>query len=61
MIEFEVSEHEFCLIEEDSGLSPEHMEFVLLNYERGCEDEGSYQSLDEINEMEFYQNNPTLD
>lgn len=36
-----VSEHEFCLIDDDSGLSPDHSEFILLNSERGCEETGN--------------------
>ena len=34
---------------------------MLLNYQRECENEGSYQSLDEMNEITFYENNLALD
>lgn len=45
---FAVSEYEFCLIDEDSGLTPDRVEFVLLNQKRGCADAGPYHTLDSI-------------
>lgn len=43
-------------------MTPGHSEFVLLNYERECEEIGeNYQTLDEMTEIEFYANNPNLD
>lgn len=45
---FAVSEYEFCLIDEDGGLTPDRVQFVLLNQRRGCADPGVYQTLDSI-------------
>ena len=39
--DFKVSEYEFCLISEDSGLHPDHSDFLLLNIERGCAETGN--------------------
>lgn len=57
---FRVSEHEFCLIEEDTGLNPDHSDFILLNIERGCAQVGNLSQLDFLTQKEFYQNNANL-
>ena len=57
---FAASEYEFCQIYQDSGLDPDHSDFLLLNYPRGCAGKGNYTLLDSMNEISFYQNNPRL-
>ena len=36
IIKFKVSEFEFCLMDEDSGLDLDHSDFILLSETRGC-------------------------
>lgn len=40
-----VSEYEFCQIDTDTGLDPQHSDFVLLKYARGCAKAGNYSRL----------------
>ena len=47
-IKFAVSEYQFCQMDQDSGLTPNHSDFVLLNYARGCGREGNYTALDSM-------------
>jgi hypothetical protein len=44
----------------DSGLSPEHSDFVLLKFARGCAREGNYTLMDQMTEIDFYNNNANL-
>lgn len=60
VVKFAVSEGQFCKINEDTGVSENHMDFVLLSVPRGCAEEGNYSLIDEITEYEFYNNNPSL-
>lgn len=60
IVKFSVSEGEFCQINEDTGLSGSHEDFVLLSVPRGCASEGNYTEIDEISEYQFYNNNPSL-
>ena len=34
--QFTVSEYNFCLINEDTGIDPDHRDFILLTKNRGC-------------------------
>jgi hypothetical protein len=60
VIKFTVSEGEFCQINDDTGVSGNHVDFVLLSVPRGCASEGNYTQIDEITELQFYNNNPAL-
>lgn len=44
----------------DTGLTPDHSDFVLLNYARGCAREGNFTLMDQMTEIDFYQNNANL-
>jgi hypothetical protein len=57
---FAVSEYEFCLIDTDSGLSPEHDDYVLLNNYRGCSETGNYTTIETMDEAGFYAVNSGL-
>ena len=59
--QFMVSEYRFCLINEDSGIDPDHTDFILLTKERGCAQEGNFTTIDSMTEKDFFQNNPKLD
>ncbi len=45
VIKLAVSEDIFCQINEDTGVSDTHTDFVLLSMPRGCEKEGNYTTI----------------
>ena len=47
-IKFTVSEYEFCEMDQDAGIDPNHSDFILLNYARGCASVGQYNRLDSM-------------
>ena len=55
-----VSEYEFCLMDEDTGIDTNHSDYVLLNTARGCAEKGNYSSLASLTEIEFYAANDNL-
>lgn len=59
-IKFTVSEDMFCQMELDTGITPDHSDFVLLNTMRGCATKGNYSQLDSLTQIDFYQYNPKL-
>lgn len=48
------------MIDADTGISPDHSDFLLLNNYRGCAEIGNYTLLDSMSEIFFYQYNPSL-
>ena len=60
IIKFAVSEDTYCQINEDTGVSDNHVDFVLLSMPRGCQTTGNYTTIAETTELEFYSNNPNL-
>lgn len=60
VIKFDVQEHEFCQMDLDLGISPSHSDYILLNIQRGCASQGNYTLLDSTTEIDFFQNNPSL-
>lgn len=60
IINFRVDESQYCLIDTDYGISPDHSDFILLNNYRGCRDSGNYTTFDTIDEATFYSVNPTF-
>lgn len=61
IVKFQISEYEFCLMDEDSGIDPDHSDFILLSESRGCVELGNYSTLDSLSEIDFYASNPQLD
>lgn len=47
-IKFTVSEDMFCQMDQDTGINPDHSDFVLLNILRGCATKGNYSQLDSM-------------
>ena len=45
---FRVSEYQFCLMDEDTGIDPDHSDFILFNTERGCVQEGNFTTIDSM-------------
>ena len=45
IIKFSVSEDTFCQINEDTGVSDSHTDFVLLSMPRGCATVGNYTAI----------------
>lgn len=59
-IKFAVSEYQFCQMDQDTGISTDHSDFLLLKSARGCAKVGNYTRLNSQTEISFYQNNPKL-
>jgi hypothetical protein len=57
---FKVSEYQFCLIDSDTGIDPNHADFVLINTYSGCMEPGNYSIFDNMTESQFYAINPSL-
>ena len=47
-------------MDQDSGITSDHSDFVLLKTQRGCATKGNYSLLDSKTEIEFYQYNAKL-
>lgn len=57
---FKVDEFQFCLIDTDQGVDPDHNDYILLNSYRGCAAAGNYTTIDTIDEATFYSVNSQL-
>lgn len=60
IVNFKVEEYQFCLIDTDQGIDPDHSDYLLLNNYRGCAQVGNYTTIDTIDEATFYSVNSNL-